>query len=217
MLSKSYIFRMLSTHVRLFFSILVAVLAALTLPIQGLEATIIAWNIGILVYLTLIAKMMFSSHQKKMEARANEDEGKFFVLILALAAVIFSLVAVVYELAAVKQMTADQKPFHISLVAFTILSSWLFIHTVYALHYAHEYYNKVPTGYAGGLIFPGTKLPDYADFLYFSFIIGTSAQTADVNISSRYMRRLTLLQCVISFFFNTTLLALTINIASSLF
>ena len=142
---------------------------------------------------------------------------KILVLFLALAAVIFSLVTVTCELVAVKEMTPDQKPFHIGLVAFTILSSWLFIHTIYALHYAHEYYDKAPNGHAAGLIFPDTKLPDYADFLYFSFIIGTSAQTADVNISSRSMRRVSLFHCVLAFFFNTTILALTINIASSLF
>jgi len=208
---------MFSAHIRLFFSLAVACLASLLLPLQNIDRSIIAWNIGTVVYLILVAKMMFSANQQKIESRANEDEGKFLVLILALAAVVFSLVTVVCELVAAKQMAPDQKPFHIALVIFTILSSWIFIHTVYALHYAHDYYDKAPGGHAGGLIFPDTKLPDYADFLYFSFIIGTSAQTADVNISSRSMRRVSLLHCVVSFLFNTTILALTINIVSSLF
>ena len=151
-----------------------------------------------------------------MESRANEDEGKFLILFLALGAVIFSLFTITCELSAAKEMSSE-KTLHIGIAAFTILSSWLFIHTVYALHYAHDYYDKVPGGYAGGLNFPGTKLPDYADFLYFSFIIGTSAQTSDIDISSQSMRRISLLHCILSFFFNTTILALTINIASSLF
>jgi len=217
MSSKSYVFRLFTTHVRLFSSIIVACLAAFFLPLHGIERSIVAWNIGTITFLILVGKMMFSSSQQKMEIRANEDEGQYLILFLALIALIFSLITITYELVAVKQMPTEQKYFDIALVALTILSSWLFIHTVYALHYAHEYYDKAPDGLAAGLIFPHTKLPDYADFLYFSFIIGTSAQTADVSVSSRPMRRVVLFHCVLSFFFNTTLLALTVNIASSLF
>jgi uncharacterized membrane protein len=214
---KPSVFRLFSTHVRLFSSIIVACVAAFLLPIHGIERSIVAWNIGTITFLVLVGKMMLSSNQQKMEIRANEDEGQYLILVLALIAVIFSLVTITYELVAVKQMPTEQKYFHVALVALTILSSWLFIHTVYALHYAHEYYDKTPEGYAAGLIFPDTKFPDYADFIYFSFIIGTSAQTADVNVSSRTLRRVVLFQCVLSFLFNTTLLALTVNIASSLF
>lgn len=209
-------FRLFLAHKRLFFSVLAAGLAAVFLPFEGIERSIVAWNIGTVLFLALVGKMMISSNRQKMEARADEDEGKFLVLFLALAAVVFSLITVTYELGAAKQMSGDQKIFHIALAAFTILSSWLFIHTVYALHYAHDYYDKVPSGHAGGLDFPGTKLPDYADFLYFSVIIGTSAQTADVNITSQSLRRVSLIHCVVAFFFNTTILALTINIGSGL-
>lgn len=217
MSTKPYILRMLSAHTRLFFSAVVACLAGLLVPIQNVERSIVAWNVGTIVYLALVAKMMFSSNQQKMEMRANEDEGKSLILVLALFAVLFSLITITCELSAAKTATGDQKTFHIALATFTIFTSWLFIHTVYALHYAHDYYDKIPSGHAKGLIFPETKFPDYADFLYFSFIIGTSAQTADVNISSQSMRRISLFHCVLAFFFNTTILALTINIASSLF
>ncbi len=217
MSTKPYVLRMFSAHIRLFSSVAVACLAGLLLPIQNVERSIVAWNIGTIVYLALVAKMMFSSNQQKMEMRANEDEGKSLILVLALFAVLFSLITITCELSAAKATTGDQKTFHIALAAFTIFTSWFFIHTVYALHYAHDYYDKTPNGHAKGLIFPETKFPDYADFLYFSFIIGTSAQTADVNISSQSMRRISLFHCVLAFFFNTTILALTINIASSLF
>jgi uncharacterized membrane protein len=216
MSSKPYVFKLFSAHVRLFSSLAVALGAYFFLPVFSFERSIVAWNIGTIVYLLLIAKMMFSSNQKKMETRANEDEGKYLILVLALIAVVFSLVAITCELTAAKDMPND-KTLHVAMAVLTILSSWLFIHTVYALHYAHDYYDRVSGGYAEGLIFPNTKLPDYADFLYFSFIIGTSAQTADINISSRSMRRVSLFHCILSFFFNTTLLALTINIASSMF
>jgi uncharacterized membrane protein len=216
MSSKPYVLKLFSSHIRLFLSLIITVLAYFFLPIFTIERSVVAWNIGTLVYLALVAKMMLSSTQKMMETRANEDEGKYLILFLALMAVVFSLFAITCELTAAKAIPAE-KALHVAMAAFTILSSWLFIHTVYALHYAHDYYNKVSGGFAEGLQFPSTKLPDYADFLYFSFIIGTSAQTADVNISSQSMRRVTLLHSVLSFFFNTTLLALTINIASSLF
>ena len=216
MSSKPYVFRLFSAHPRLLSSALVAGLSAFFIPLEWVERSIVAWNIGTVLFLALVGKMMFSSSRQKMEARADEDEGRFLVLFLALAAVVFSLVTITYELGAAKEMTVNQKQFHLALVAFTILSSWLFIHTVYALHYAHDYYDKVPSGHVGGLDFPGTRLPDYADFLYFSFIIGTSAQTADVGITSQSLRRVSLIHCVVAFFFNTTILALTINIGSSL-
>ncbi|MBC7754536.1 MAG: DUF1345 domain-containing protein [Moraxellaceae bacterium] len=216
MASKPYVVRLFLAHTRLFFSALVAGLAAVFLPFEGIERSIVAWNIGTVLFLALVGKMMISSSRQKMEARADEEEGKFLVLFLALAAVVFSLVTIVYELGAIKQLVGNQKLLHFALVAFTILTSWLFIHTIYALHYAHAFYDKAPQGHAGGLDFPGTKLPDYADFLYFSFIIGTSAQTADVGITSQSLRRVSLIHCVMAFLFNTTILALTINICSNL-
>ena len=96
------------------------------------------------------------------------------------------------------------------------MTSWAFTQVMFALHYAHDYYSAQVRGQDAGLQFPGTDKPDYGDFLYFACIIGTSAQTADVSFSSSAMRRTGLLHCVLAFFFNTTLVALTINIASGL-
>jgi uncharacterized membrane protein len=87
---------------------------------------------------------------------------------------------------------------------------------MFATHYAHEYYSALSRGLEPGLQFPGTNVPDYLDFVYFACVIGTSGQTADVSISSKPMRRVGLIHCVLAFFFNTTLIALTINIAASL-
>ena len=88
---------------------------------------------------------------------------------------------------------------------------------MFALHYAHDYYANLAQAPHGGLDFPGGQLPDYGDFLYFACVIGTSGQTADVSFTSRRMRRTGTVHCVLAFFFNTTLIALTINIASGLF
>jgi len=84
------------------------------------------------------------------------------------------------------------------------------------LHYAHDFYIAKERNHSGGLEFPGETSPDYSDFLYFACVIGTSGQTADVSFTSKSMRRTGLIHCVLAFFFNTTLLALAINIASGL-
>jgi len=123
----------------------------------------------------------------------------------------------VAELAVVKDMHGIQRSAHIGLAVLTLASSWCFIHVMFALHYAHDYYVAQLQGKPAGLEFPGEQLPDYGDFLYFACIIGTSGQTADVSFSTRQMRRTGLAHCVLAFVFNTTLLALTINIASGLF
>jgi uncharacterized membrane protein len=145
------------------------------------------------------------------------------ILTLAVVAAIASIFAIVAQLATVKEATGWAKYWHLGLAAGTIVSSWFFVHIMFALHYAHEYYDEWETGKGivkqlrGGLDFPGTSAkPDYADFLYFSFVIGVASQTADVNVTSKAMRQVALVHCVLSFFFNTTVLALTINIAAGL-
>jgi uncharacterized membrane protein len=115
-----------------------------------------------------------------------------------------------------KNMQGGLKYAHIALAALTIVSSWAFTHLMFALHYAHDYYVARAKGLPGGLDFPGESAPDYGDFVYFSFVIGTSGQTADVSFTSKSMRRIGLVHCVLAFAFNTTVLALTINIAAGL-
>ena len=109
-------------------------------------------------------------------------------------------------------------PEHIALAGLTVFLSWSFMQTMFALHYAHEYYMEKDGTLAEGLEFPGQNhQPDYWDFVYYAFVIGTSTATADVNIVSSVMRRITTLHCVVAFFFNTTILALTVNIGAGLF
>ena len=146
-----------------------------------------------------------------------QDESQWVILILVMVAAIASLVAIVAELAAASGLHGALRYTHISLALFTIVASWTFTHMMFGLHYAHDYYLAVTKGEPVGLQFPGDDAPDYGDFLYFAYVIGTSAQTADVNLTSKAMRRVGLLHCVLAFFFNTTVLALTINIAASLF
>ncbi len=198
-------------------------LAAMPEKWQLSTRLLIAWNAGVWTYLVAAAVMMFRSNENTLRRRAiMTDESRFIVLALACVAAVASLAAIVAQLGMVKDMHGLLRTLHVGLAAATIVSAWTFIHVIYAQHYAHEYFieraseRELPEELRGGLRFPGTGKPDFSDFLYFSFVIGVAAQTADVEICSRPMRRVALLHCVLSFFFNTTVLALTINIAAGL-
>jgi uncharacterized membrane protein len=188
------------------------------LAMYSITKIIIGWNVGACLYLLLAARMMFWSSHERMRARAmQQDEGRVLVLTFVVTAALMCIGAIVAELAVVKELKGTLRYTHIALAALTIATSWAFTQVMFALHYAHDFYATEASGEHGGLAFPGGHAPDYGDFLYFSVVIGTSGQTADVSFTSRKMRRTGALHCVLAFFFNTTLVALTINIASGLF
>ena len=214
--------RLLLARPRLIGSLVIGLLTVLWLPEsvarQMVTRAIIGWNVGAILYLVLAMKMMFWSTHERMRARAlQHDEGNTLVLLLVITAALMCIGAIVAELAVVKDLKGELRYAHIALAALTIATSWAFTQTMFALHYAHDYYVCAIHGEHGGLDFPGGHPPDYGDFLYFSSVIGTSGQTADVSFTSRRMRRTGTLHCILAFFFNTTLVALTINIASGLF
>ena len=216
------VLRMIKARPRLLLSAVVGILTVLVLQrvsdLPRIACIIVGWNAGACLYLALAGRMIVSSSHERMRARAlEEDEGRLTVLALVVAAAVMCLGAIVAELATAQDMAGAERSAHIGLAVLTIVSSWAFTQVMFALHYAHDYYSAVAHGHPGGLDFPHESAPDYGDFLYFAFIIGTSAQTADVSLTSRVMRRTGLVHCVLAFFFNTTLLALTINIASGLF
>jgi len=180
-----------------------------------------AWNVGAVLFVVLVVTMMARANSHTMRRRATiEDNDRWVLLTIGVAAAVAAMAAIVAELGAVKDMAGLQKALHIGLTVATIVSAWTFIHLLFALHYAHEYYAPTPdpddppeTG-RGGLRFPGDAPPTYGDFLYYSFVIGCACATADVETVSKVMRRTTLLQGVVAFFFNTIILALMINIAA---
>lgn len=214
--------RIVSARPRLFFCALLGLAATLAMPhwlaSQTVTRLIIGWNVGAGAYLVLALRMMFRSSDERMRARAlQQDEGRVLILALVVMAAIASLAAIVCELSVAKDLHGSLRYEHIGLAATTLLSSWAFTQLMFALHYAHDYYAADVRGCPGGLDFPGGHAPDYGDFLYFACVIGTSGQTADISFTTRLMRRTGLVHCVLAFFFNATLLALMINIASSLF
>ena len=179
---------------------------------------LIAWNISIGLYLVLAWDMMLRSSVERMKLRAQmQDEGQEVVLVLTILASAACLTAIVAQLSGLKDLDPLMRGLHVGLAALTILTAWLFVHTMFALHYAHDFYVDAAQGLPPCIEFPGgCQALTYSDFLYFSFVIGTSGQTADVSIASNAVRKIGLVHCTLAFFFNTTLLALTINIAAGL-
>jgi len=207
---------------RLFFAILFGlcmaqVLVALT-PIRTLTAYVIGWNAGAGLYLLLALHMMHGVDAERIRHRAaRQDEGAMAILTLVVLAAVVCLLSIVAELSTAKDLHGSSRALHIGLSVLTIFSSWLFTQTMFALHYAHQYYAGLQHGGKPGLVFPGEEPPAYSDFFYFSAVIGTSGQTADIDFSSRAMRRIGTVHCILSFLFNTTVLAMMINIAAGLF
>jgi uncharacterized membrane protein len=193
-----------------------ATLAVLPATVSATTRALLAWDIGAGLYLALAWIMMLRANVERMRRRARQqDDGAVVVLSLTVFAAVASLAAIVLELMGAKGHSAHEQHLHLALSVLTILCSWFLVHTAFALHYAHEFYER--TGAEPGcLAFPGNSEPTYLDFLYFAFVLGTTSQTSDVAISSSAMRRLALIHGVIAFFFNTTLLALVVNIAAGL-
>ena len=161
-------------------------------------------------------------HPKEISGVANEqDTTRLVMFLFIIAAACISLFAIILLLQSAPSTKGLNH--HILLSAASVFCSWTLIHTVFTLRYAHMYYTYPTRQHLeageevhGGLIFPGTDHPDFLDFAYFSFVLGMTFQTADVNISGRSMRRLALLHGFLSFVYNTIIVALSINLVSGM-
>ena len=176
---------------------------------------LVAWDVAVGLYLALVAEVMARADPDQIRHRAaEEDEGQLAILVATVAAALASLGAIVAKLGSAGG-GASRQPDSLALAVLTILLSWAFIHTIFALHYAHEFYGERSDG-GGGMAFPGgDEEPDYWDFVYFAFVIGMTSQVSDVGVTTKAIRRTVTVHGVISFAFNTALLALTVNIAAS--
>ncbi|HRO33638.1 MAG TPA: DUF1345 domain-containing protein [Brevundimonas sp.] len=176
-----------------------------------------AWDSGVLVFLGLTLARAWGRSIDDIRQRAAEmDQAGGWVLPLGLMAAAASLVVVV-ALAAERAAGSQAWAWTAGAAMATIALSWLFTHVIFALHYAHGYYAPGPDGGdRRGLIFPGEDAPDDWDFLHFALVIGVAAQTADVQIASRPLRRLATLHGLMAFLFNTVIVALAVNMAVGL-
>ena len=210
--------RLLLARRRLLASIAAGILVFFVMPghMRPITRVLMGWDVTALLYVVFAFLMISRSTVETCHRRAAlYDESDWAIVTLVVASAAASFVAIFAELAVVK--TAASPPvISLSVTGATIVLSWTFTHMIFTLHYANLYYMPHKSGHPGGLEFPGRRAPDYRDFLYYSFVIGCACQTADVNTVSHAMRRLTLIQGIISFVFNTAILALMVNVGASL-
>jgi uncharacterized membrane protein len=179
------------------------------------------WNAGGWLYFALVVIKMWRAEIEGIKREADiERESRIAVLIIVILGAFFAMLALLTQLSVMKTEHGAGRSLSIVLSMSTIFLSWLLIHLVFAVFYAHEFHSersgKTNASGGGGLKFPGEKSPDYLDFIYFSFVVGMTAQTSDVCVTSRAMRRVVVVHGVLSFFFNTAVIALAVNIASQL-
>jgi uncharacterized membrane protein len=204
---------------RLYLAALAGLAALLLLP-QGWPAGVreaIAWDLFAAIYLVLAFNVMLTCEGDALRVRAaRQDDSGTVILVIILLAITASFVAIAGLLGSAKE--APSKALNLGLAATTIVLAWTVTQVVFTLHYAHEYYR--PTGGAQaiseGLEFRGDRNPDYWDFFYFATSLGAASQTSDVTILTKPLRRLATLHAITSFFFNTAVLALSINLAASM-
>lgn len=210
----SYLVRVAWVHKRLIISVLLGVAMAFAAPASPISRALIGWDFGVLMYLAAAAVMMSrcSSITQMKENAAAQDEGAFAILILAVAAAAASLGAIFAELAIIKRDDPSY-PLYVALAIATVVLSWTFIHTIFALHYAHDFYGSGMR--KNGLKFPGDDRPDYWDFVYFAFVIGMTFQVSDVAVTNKWIRRFVVAHGALSFFFTTAIVAMTVNIAAN--
>jgi uncharacterized membrane protein len=205
--------RVVYARPRTFLSILTGIAAFFLLPgsLRLVTRLLIAWDIFAGLYLVLVFIMVLRSGLLHIKRNAAlQDDGQFLILMMAALGAFASLAAIVFELGASHHGVPE-----LLLATVTIALSWAAVHTVFSLHYAHEYYRGAKPG---GLQFPSGDQQDHADywdFVYFSFVIGMTAQVSDVGITDKIIRRTATVHGIISFVFNTALVALMVNIAAS--
>ena len=199
------------------------ILAYIALWSLGLSAALrlaLSWDFGVGLHLALSGTMMLRSKTEHIERRARIlDISLAEIVGLTILAAAFSLIAAARVMGEAGVQNGVMPSLYIVAGVATIILSWFFVHTLFAIHYAHEFYDEDPAhrGKAlGGLKFPGERLPDYWDFVYFAAVVAMTCQVSDVTIDRRDMRHLVTAHGIISFFLNTVIVALAVGIAASL-
>jgi len=187
----------------------VVFLALMATPLRLVTQLVLAWDSMVAVYLVLVFATLINHDQCRIpRTAAMQDDGRIIMLMVVALGAFASIAAIVAELGSPHRGGAE-----LAMSLSTIALSWAAVNTAYALHYAHDYYRGSKPG---GLHFPGnTDDPDYWDFVYFSFVLGMTAQVSDVGISDPIIRRTVTAHGIVCFIYNTALLALTINIVAS--
>jgi uncharacterized membrane protein len=177
---------------------------------------IASWDTFAFFVLVLSWVVILKTPQTRLRAHAKaQDVSQLLISVCVVVGASVALFAVGFLLGPHKTGPQPHLTVHLMLTLGTVIFSWMLVHTVFGLRYAHVFYgdsdDPVEARHAGGLTFPDERLPNYFDFAYYAFVIGMTCQVSDVQITSRKMRRLTLLHSVLSFGFNTVILALTVS------
>ncbi len=217
--NRSWILRVGATQ-RLGVSLAIAGSAFLAQPdsISWHTRAVASWNLGVLVYLCLAWWLIARADAGVTRDHAlGQDQSGYIIFLFVVGAACASIVAIGFVVGTISKLAFWPRAWHLALTIDALISSWLLIQTVFAFHYARRYYavlRRKPSTQAE-LLFPGGGEPDYLDFAYYSFVVGMTSQVSDVAVSSRRMRRLTLIHSVLAFVFNIAVLALSINIIAS--
>lgn len=185
------------------------------------ELALTTWIGAAMTIILLNWIAILGTHPREVKKIAKlQDSSRAFLFGFIILASVVSLVAIIFLLKASKGLSEVQRNGHILLAITTVFVSWWLLHTIFSLRYAHLYYDidtdDGGTRPGGGLEFPNTPEPDYLDFMYFGFVVGMTFQVSDVQITSRRVRRLCLLHGLLSFAFNTAIVALSINVISGM-
>ncbi|AJZ89502.1 membrane protein [Klebsiella michiganensis] len=209
----------LFARLRLLVSVAAGILCYYLLPahLGTLQRLLIGWNVLAWLYLTFIWFRMLRTEVCNIPRIARvQDQSAALVLSLVIFACMASLVAILSELPSLRSLSGTPLVLHIVLTALTLLASWTLLPSSFAMHYAHQHYLHLSQNVTP-MIFPEKpKAPGYWDFLYYSFTIAVAAQTADVATGTTGMRKITLLQSIISFIFNLAILGLSVNVGAGL-
>jgi uncharacterized membrane protein len=205
---------------RLAFSLALAIGTFLAQPesISWHTRAVASWDLGTIVYLALAWWLIAHADAGGTRDHAlSQDQSSYLIFLFVVGAACASVVAIGYVAATIKELSSWARAWHLALTVTALMSSWLLIQTVFSFHYARRYYDRHGRDSAEppALLFPGKREPDYLDFAYYSFVIGMTSQVSDVAVTSRPMRRLTLIHAFLAFVFNIAVLALSINIIAS--
>lgn len=191
-----------------------AIVVILPLPISISSQVLLSWCAGTVTFLVLAWRLAVEFDSRRTRERAQaQDQSEWVLFALLLLSVFASAGAIALMLQHVKDLAGAQRLGHLALSMAALAASWLLMQTIFAFRYAHVYYQAELRGHVGGgLEFPGKLAPDYFDFLYYAYVVGMTSQVSDVVVTSRHMRRMTLLHSVTAFAFNMLVLALSINV-----
>ena len=212
---------MIRFHWRLWMAFAVGLVGAALASAVGAPGptrALIGWNLGAVAYIGAMWVLFLTTPEAGVRARAGrQDESRGILTVLVIAAILASLAAIINSLIVVKGESALAKTMVTALAALTLLTSWVVLQSVFVIHYAHRHFQDIEEyGPDAGFMFPGQAPRNYMDFAYLAICVGATAQISDPSIPTTRLRNLVTAHAVTSFFYNTAVLALGINILSGL-